>query len=636
MIDTSITILLIEDNPGDARLIREMLAEAQGVHVTLQWTGHLADGLRLLSEGPFDVILLDLSLPDSAGIETFEAVRDRAPNTPVIILTGLDDESVATRAAREGAQDYLPKGSLGSTLLARAIKYAIERSKIEKALRDSETQHRSTLDSMGDALHVVDSDLRFILFNKAFKQWNERLCLFTDVIGKTVFEVFPFLPERVSREYQTVLDTGETLITEERQAIGDAGFITETRKIPVFEEERVVRIVTVIRDITEQRKGEQALRDSEAKFRALSENSPNMIFINKRGRVVYANRRCEEIMGYKREELYAPDFTYLSLIAPEFQKIVMGNFNRHMQGGEVSPFEFVNITRDGRRIESMLTTRLIDYEGDKAILGIVTDITRLKEAEMVLKRDKETFERLVNEKTEELLKTQKKLSDAQRLSDIGMLAATVAHELRNPLTVIETAAYNIRFKTQDASLDRHLTKIEKQIAESNQIINNLLFYSRIKTPSFEHMDICHALDECIGDILERVKDKGITIHKQWGIPGTCCIEADPLQIREVFNNILNNACDAMKDHKGTIEVGIRHEGNGFVSIYVKDSGSGISEENLKMVYEPFFSTKSKGTGLGLTVCFQIVKLHDGGIHIESVKNKGTTVTVTLPIQRARQ
>lgn len=636
MIDTAIAILLIEDNPGDARLIREMLAEAQGLRVMMQRAGNLAEGLRHVSEGSFDVILLDLSLPDSTGIETFKAVRDRAPNTPVLILTGLDDESIAIRAAREGAQDYLPKGNLGGNLLARAIKYAIERSKIEKALRGSEIQYRSTLDSMGDAIHVVDADLRFVLFNKTFKQWNERLGIPTDVIGKTVFEVFPFLVERVRREYQRVFETGEALITEERQTIGEKEFITETRKIPVFEGKRVVSIVTVIRDITEQRKAEQALRDSEGKFRALSENSPNMIFINKRGKVLYANRRCEEIIGYKKEEFYAPDFDYLSLVAPEFQEIVRGNFRRHMQGEEVSPFEFVNITRDGRRIESMLTTRLIDYEGDKAILGIVTDITRLKEAEMVLKRDKETFERLVNEKTQELLRIQKKLSDARRLSDIGMLATTVAHELRNPLAVIETAAYNIRFKTQDASLDRHLKKIEKQIAESNQIINNLLFYSRIKTPCFEPMDIRHTLDECIGDVLERVKDKGISIRKQWDIPGTYCIEADPLQIKEVFNNILNNACDAMKDRRGTIDVGIRHEGNGFVSIYVKDSGSGISEENLKMVYEPFFSTKSKGTGLGLTVCFQIVNLHDGGIHMESIKDKGTTVTVTLPIQHARK
>jgi len=759
MINQSIKILLIEDNPGDARLIQEMLAEAVDVAFDIKWASQLSKGLGYLSTESFDGVLLDLSLPDSFGIETFLKVHKQAPKIPVLILTGLDDETLALKAVREGAQDYLIKGQLSCcNLLVRALRYAIERNKIEKALQDSERQYRTTLNSMGDAIHVVDTNLRFILFNKTFKQWNKRLGLTTDVIGKTIFEVFPFLPDKVREEYREVFETGKVLITNEYHKIGDEKFINETRKIPVFETGKVVRFVTVIRDITKQKKDEEALkyseekysnlfqqsndkiimhdldghiidanqkalshfgytisemsslkipelhpegaldkseeafrkisqdgfvrfeidfkkkngdifpaevssslfkiggkpviqgivrditerkktekaiRDSETKFRALSENSPNMIFINKQGKVVYANKRCEEVMGYQKEEFYSPDFDFLCLIAPEYQGIVKENFKRHLKGKEVSPFEYINITKEGKKIESLLTTKLIDYEADKAILGIVADITKLKEAERILKRDKETFERLVNEKTEELLEIQKQLSDAKRLSDIGLLAATVAHELRTPLAVINTACFNIRQKRLNPSIDKNLDNIKGRLSESNQIIKNLLFYSRIKTPHVENIDICHVLEECINDLKERLNKKRGKIHKKWGIPGTFSVEADRLQIKEVFINILNNAYDAVKEQEGQIEVGAESDSNGFIKIYFKDNGSGINQEDLKMVYEPFFSKKSKGTGLGLTICNQVVSLHDGHIGIESKKDKGTTVTVTLPIKRKK-
>ena len=115
-------VLLIEDNPGDARLIREMLVEARAWPFDLLHADRLAAGLDQLAAGSIDVVLLDLGLPDSAGLETFLSVHARAPNVPLIVLTGLDDEAVALRALHQGAQDYLTKGGLESGQLARAIR----------------------------------------------------------------------------------------------------------------------------------------------------------------------------------------------------------------------------------------------------------------------------------------------------------------------------------------------------------------------------------------------------------------------------------------------------------------------------------------------------------------------------------
>jgi len=137
------------------------------------------------------------------------------------------------------------------------------------------------------------------------------------------------------------------------------------------------------------------LRESEEKFRNLAEQSPSMIFINKKGRVVYANKKCEEIIGYKREEFYSPDFDFFTLIAPESIDLVKIAFSKHMKGGEVAPYEYRLITKEGKKIETILATKLIRYEGETAILGIVTDITGRKEAEERVKRSEEKYRSIV-------------------------------------------------------------------------------------------------------------------------------------------------------------------------------------------------------------------------------------------------
>ncbi len=130
--DTIVKVLLIEDNPGDARLIREMLSEGRGNSFNLECTERLHTGLERLDEGSIDVVLLDLSLPDSQGFETIHRVQEQASEVPIVVLTGLDDESLGMKAVQEGAQDYLVKGKVDANLLVRATHYAIERKKVER------------------------------------------------------------------------------------------------------------------------------------------------------------------------------------------------------------------------------------------------------------------------------------------------------------------------------------------------------------------------------------------------------------------------------------------------------------------------------------------------------------------------
>jgi PAS domain S-box-containing protein len=142
-------------------------------------------------------------------------------------------------------------------------------------------------------------------------------------------------------------------------------------------------------DVTEHTRAEVALRESEAQFRNLADQSPNVIFINQGGRIVYVNGRCAEIMGYKKEELYRDDFDFMDLIAPKYHGRVKANLKKHSRGKEVEPFEYEMIIKDGTHISTSIATKLIQYNGEAAILGTVTDISRVKHTEMRLMESQE-------------------------------------------------------------------------------------------------------------------------------------------------------------------------------------------------------------------------------------------------------
>ncbi len=267
----------------------------------------------------------------------------------------------------------------GREVLQGIFRDITERKRAEQALQESEDRYRRTLDSMGDPIHVVDRDMRIILINGMFRKWNEKLGFETEAVGKTIFEVYPFLTQKARNEYERVFESGQMLMTEETVDVADRIMIAEIRKIPALERGEVVRVVTVVRDITEQRHAEEALRQSEEHFRMLIENALDaIVIVDSDLTVLYESPSVERILGHTQEEMLGK--AWLEIIHPDDTERVMEAVARAMQESGAVMTEALRCRRkDGswRTIEA--SGRRIP--GEDALIANYRDITERKRAE---------------------------------------------------------------------------------------------------------------------------------------------------------------------------------------------------------------------------------------------------------------
>jgi two-component system, cell cycle sensor histidine kinase and response regulator CckA len=256
-----IKILLVEDNPGDVLLLQETLSDITHFELELAHVDRLAKALDRLQSETFDVVLLDLLLPDSEGLETFIQIYDWVPLTPIVVLTGMADETLALRAMQAGAQDYLVKGHMsGSELLMRSIRYAIERKRNEAALHQREQEFRTLTENAPDIIARFDQNLRYLYVNPAVEQATGLSA--QDFLGKTNRDLR--MPEAQVEKWEEalrkVLSTGEqTAIQLEFSAPSGLKYY-QSRCVPEFTLDGSVESVLVMsRDITEQKQLESQL-----------------------------------------------------------------------------------------------------------------------------------------------------------------------------------------------------------------------------------------------------------------------------------------------------------------------------------------------------------------------------------------
>ena len=259
--DKTLRILLVEDNPGDARLIREMFRSIPGVELTR--VESLSTALDHLGQHAADIVLLDLGLPDSQGLETVRRVVSRIPALPIIVLTGLGDDKLALDALKAGAQDYMVKGLVEPEMLMRSVRYAIERKMAEVALRESEERYRITMEGMVDAVSIqVIKDTRYLYVNKAF-------CDITgfspeEIIGRTPFDLnLPLAPEDHDNYLECILNRTPRRRQEVQYRMRDGTFLYALLSCTPVEYRGEDCVVVVMTDITALKESEESKKRLE-------------------------------------------------------------------------------------------------------------------------------------------------------------------------------------------------------------------------------------------------------------------------------------------------------------------------------------------------------------------------------------
>jgi len=369
-------------------------------------------------------------------------------------------------------------------------------------------------------------------------------------------------------------------------------------------------------DITERKRVEEALRESEERYRTLFDSKVDGVFvIDETMKPLLANKAAADIFGFDSVE-EALGIDMLDFIVPEDRERAIGIITEDMFEKDLRQVnEFRCRKKTGEEIWVSAVGSLIEYQGKPAGLASFRDITERRQAE---EREKQLQEELML---------------SSRLASIGELAAGVAHEINNPLTGVIGYSERLLRKSTDEETSRYLGRIHGEARRAAKIVESLLTFARHRAPSKEYADI----NDILGRALElrayelRTSTINLEVELAPGLPGTM---VDTHQIQQVFLNLILNAEQAMtvanKGGKLTIKT---QEMKGHIRISFADNGPGISAKDLDKVFDPFFTTRGEkgGTGLGLSLCHGIITQHRGKIYARSKPGRGSTFFVELPV-----
>src|SRR3972149_4750150 len=412
--------------------------------------------------------------------------------------------------------------------------------------------------------------------------------------------------EYEAKTIERILRTGEPA-EYEKEFIRKDGFsvpILLTAFVVKGIDGKTLGVAVIIKDITERRKAEEALKDSEEMLRNVFAASPNAIIITDlNGNIVDCNQATVDLHGYQsREGLIGKNV--LEFVAKKDHKRAIENLKKTFEQGSAKNLEYTFLTKDGCEFSGELSaSAVMDASGKpEYFVAITKDITEQK-----------------------LL--QEKLIISEKLAAIGQLASAVGHEIRNPLGVIRNSTYFLNMKLKDNTDEKvmkHLKILEREVNSADLLISDLLDFARKKPPALEPTD----LNNVVMDVLSC-----IFIPENIKVTTELC-EIPPMlldreQIQRVVLNLTLNAVQAMPEGGKLLIQTSKHFDS--VEIAFTDTGVGISKENMEKLFTPLFSTKAKGLGLGLSICKQIVEGHDGNITVQSTVGEGSTFTVKLPM-----
>ena len=384
-----------------------------------------------------------------------------------------------------------------------------------------------------------------------------------------------------------------------------------------------------------KQQAEHLLIESEERYRALIKVAPVGIMVHSEDKVLFANPKIVQLLGAKSEKQLIGKSVF-EILHPSSMEITKDRTKRILAGEKgVYPIEDVYKRLDGSPFNVEVMAVPLNFKGEKAVQVVITDVTERIRNSQMLKEYSEKLEEKVEERTRELQNAQERLIRQERLAALGQLAGSIAHELRNPLGVISNAATYLSLiqPEADAKIKEYIGIIQSETQTSEKIIADLLDYTRLQVMEMKPSDI----NEIVVNALRRTPiPKAIDILQNFESKLPKCV-VNPNQIEQVVSNLVMNAIQAMpKGGEIRLNAKVKNfpgESEPMLMLIVEDTGSGISPENLEKIFEPLFTTKAKGIGLGLAVSRKLVEGNHGHISVESVVDKGTTFRVFLPIEK---
>lgn len=616
-------ILHLEDNENDHLLTAELLRE-HGLKCEFSVARNHSEFVRELGRKKFDLIISDFSLPSYDGLSALSLAQEMHPETPFIFFSGTIGEEVAVDSLKNGATDYVLKQRPKRLVAAvrRALINAAERARLKKAefsLQQSEERFRIVARATNDVIWEWDIQGGRFYVSENFRSAFGHDCGEGGLLSDDFFCLIHADDKaRVVTGLSTLLASGGRVWwSEHRLCRADDTYahVLDRASIVYGQDRKPVRMVGVTMDISERKEAEQKILEQAE----LLDKAHDAIIVLGRDRLVsYWNQGAEKIYGWTASEAIGKrmlDLAFKGNIMPQLDQAIQAVESSGEWLGEMQEF-----TKDGRGIVMQSRCNVVrDENGEpKAYLIIGTDITERKQLE-------EQFIR------------------AQRLESLGLLVSGIAHDLNNCLAPVTIGIAMLREETLSEEGRGLLNMMETTTRRSVEMVRQVLMFARGGGAARTTVEIGPLAQELV-KILTDTFPKNIACRLEIA-PNVWPVSAISTQLHQVLMNLCINARDAMPNGGSITLAAVNQQLDAqavqgqpmvipgrFLCLSVKDTGAGIRPEDLRKIFQPFFTTKApgKGTGLGLASSRAIIRNHGGFMEVESTPGQGTTFRVYLP------